>query len=234
MPIALQSRDALVAPLFVRAHQRRAPVRSGGELAGVRPVGAVPARQLRELLGGPRAVSAVCASGAALRDLHDQPLPAEAPRGGYGPPQEAAALAEAMERVIRNAPEMYATLGERARRVLEDLERLRTPKRRLIHGDLDDTRIRLTHDGDIVRIDADRPVAGDPVIDLANLIAHLEAAAEPVMASVLRDALLDGYGAPTRWKQRLEIYEESARLRLACARAVQSVPGVAAALALPI
>lgn len=179
--------------------------RSPDELAGVRSNGAGTGTSLHELLTGPGAAEAVRAAGAALRDVHAQPLPADVPHEAYGPAQEAAALADWMERVIGYAPGMYARLGERALRVLEDLAELRTPKRRRIHGDLDDTRIRLTDDGLIALINVGSPIAGDPVIDLASLIAHLETAAGPVMASVLRDALLEGYGAPARWRRRLEI-----------------------------
>jgi aminoglycoside phosphotransferase len=233
MPVALQSRDAFVYQLPRRFSGRpSAPAPAAAQLRDVLTTQAVAGRPLHDLLAGSGAVAAVRAAGAALRDLHAQPLPSDAPREGYGPPQEITALTDAMERVIRYAPGMYAGLGERARRVLEHLAELRTPKRRLVHGDLDDTRVRLADDDDTALIDVGGPLAGDPVIDLANLIAHIEETAGET-ASVLRDALLESYEAPARWKHRLEIYEESARLRLACARAVASDAGVVAALALP-
>jgi aminoglycoside phosphotransferase (APT) family kinase protein len=234
MPIALRSDDAYVVLLPGRIARRPgAPLLSASELEGALTSKAVAGRTLHELLTGRGATAAVSSAGAALADLHAQPLPGDVPSEGHGPQQEAAALADAMERVIRYAPAEYAAIGERARLALEALVQLRTPKRRLTHGDLDDQQIRLTDDGLVAFINLGNPRAGDPVLDLANLIAHIDAAVEPVMAGVLRDALLAGYRAPVRWKRRLAIYEESASLRLACDRAVGGDPGVTAALALP-
>jgi streptomycin 6-kinase len=181
---------------------------------------ALVGRTLLDVLQHPGAVSSARAAGAELRRLHQQPLPAPSERDVRGPREEAVLLTSWLERMILQAPAAYSLLGERSRRSLAQLADLRTPRLRVVHGHLDAAQI-LLGDGDAVTIaEPASPLVGDPVIDLANLAAHLEADTDRTTARPLRRALLVGYGAPSRWGLRLAAYEEAARLRIACVDAV--------------
>jgi streptomycin 6-kinase len=181
---------------------------------------ALTGRTLLDVLQHPGAVSAVRAAGAELRRLHRQPLPAASDRDVRGPREETVLLTTWLERMIWQAPGAYAVLGERSRRALDGLADLRTPRLRVIHGHLDAAQILLGSDGAVTIAEPASPLVGDPVIDLANLAAHLEADTDRITARVLRRALLVGYAAPSRWGLRLATYEEVARLRIACVDAV--------------
>lgn len=174
----------------------------------------IATRPLHDVLAQPDVLTAVRMTGAALRRLHEEPLPAGIGRAVHGPAQEAEALAAALEQMIREAPGAYVLIGERARVVLEQLAALRTPRRRRIHGALDPGQVVI---GDAALAARDTVTAGDPVIDLATLAAGFH----PPAAEGLREALLAGYGAPARWQRRMDIYEEAARLRLVCAGALR-------------
>ncbi len=181
------------------------------------PEPAAGARTLREVLMHPGAVMAVRLAGTQLRRLHAQPLPPAAGCDIRGPRDEAQMLTTQLENVIWRAPAVYAAIGEEGRVALDELVALRTPPRRVIHGHLDLDQILLTNDGRAVIALPPCTTLGDPVIDLAGLTAHITAAVDPALATVLRRALLAGYGAPARWANRMATYEEAARLRLICA-----------------
>ncbi|MEA2156526.1 MAG: hypothetical protein QOE11_2666 [Solirubrobacteraceae bacterium] len=216
------------------------PRRMSREAARGRPSPAVPrsgpsapareGRLLRDVLAEPGAASAMRATGAAIRCLHAQPLGEGIPQDIHGPSQQAALLAYWLERLIWDAPCSYAALGERARRVLEGMAELRTLPLRRIHGGLDDSQVVVGSDAAVMLAERDPVTFGEPAIDLANLAVHVDirvrrGGGDPALAASLRSALLNGYGVPSRWKRRLEIYEEAARLRLACAEALGAHAG---------
>jgi hypothetical protein len=197
-----------------------APVLEEDELGGTLVLGALAGRPLHDLLGGPRAAGAIAAAAAAVRALHEQPLPDAVRKRRHGPDEEAAVLAGWLERLLWHEPALYARIGQRARRVIDDLAAMSLPARRLIHRDLHDKQILVGDDGTVSLIGLDGLSAGDPALDLANLAAHFELRAlqsgAPGAGAAARAALLDGYGASIALRRRAEVYERAALVRLAC------------------
>ena len=70
-------------------------------------------------------------------------------------------------------------------------------------------------------LDFDTIAAGDPALDLGNLLVHLELRAHQDVLSAraaldFGDALLAGYGASAALRRRLAPYASATRIRLAC------------------
>ena len=144
-------------------------------------ISAVPGTALGRLESpSPASAASWAAAGAAIRAVHDAPLP---PWPGKAVDQLAARLERECKWLVDNDV-LPTELVERNRRLAETALRPWTPA--FIHGDL-----QITHvftDGDEVTgiIDWSEAACGDPLFDLATLtLVHEENL----------DDLLDGYGA---------------------------------------
>jgi aminoglycoside phosphotransferase (APT) family kinase protein len=136
-------------------------------------IAAVPGTALGRLgEPSPASPTAWAAAGAAVRTLHEAPLPPWQGRGGKDPKELAAELDAECERLVADGV-LPADLVTRNRRVAEAALRPRAPK--FTHGDL-----QLTHvfvDGDKVTgiIDWSEAGQGDALFDLAILtLGHEE------------------------------------------------------------
>lgn len=97
----------------------------------------------------------------------------------------------------------------------------------LLHRDLHDRQVLVADDGSVGLLDFDLLAAGEPALDLANLLVHLELREHQGLladAGVLRDAVLEAYRPSTATLTRLPAYAAATRLRLAAVYAFR--PGV--------
>lgn len=153
---------------------------------------ALPGTPLPELLRGPRADEALHAVGAALARLHRCPAPAGSTV--HGPQDEVA---------VTTRWEDWARAYGCPISVAEEPVPSAAPDLRVIHRDLHDGQILLTagpdehfHPAGVGLLDFDLMAAGDPALDLANLIEHLllrERQGVLADAGSAVGALLDGY-----------------------------------------
>lgn len=153
---------------------------------------ALPGTPLSELLSGPRAAEALYAVGAALAQLHR--CPALAGSTLHGARDEVA---------VTTRWEDWARAYGLPVGVPEDSIPSATPDLRVIHRDLHDGQILLAagpdggfHPAGVGLLDFDLIAAGDPALDLANLIEHLllrERQGILADAGSAVGALLDGY-----------------------------------------
>ncbi len=91
----------------------------------------------------------------------------------------------------------------------------------LIHRDLHDKQILVDDDGVVGLLDLDTLAIGDPALDVANLLAHLELRVLQGQGSldgarVAADAFLEGYRPAPELMERVVTYVATSRLRLAC------------------
>ncbi|MET9759115.1 phosphotransferase [Streptomyces sp. NPDC006372] len=147
-------------------------------------IAAVPGTALGRL-GEPSTASpaAWAAAGAAVRKLHDAPLPPWPGRGGRDPGKLAAELDGECERLVTNGV-LPADLVTRNRKVAEAAIRPWTPV--FTHGDLQITHVFVDRDEITGIIDWSEAGQGDALFDLATLtLGHEEHLADVVA----------GYGA---------------------------------------
>lgn len=107
-----------------------------------------------------------------------------------------------------------------------------TSERVLLHRDLHDKQVLVDEAGEVGVLDFDLLAAGDPALDLGNLLAHLDLRAAQglvVDAAPLRAAVLAGYGPSGAVLSRLPAYERATRLRLAAVYAFRPRWAAAAA-----
>lgn len=192
------------------------PVRSprliGNDLdLGRLTTAALPGRPLHELLDSPAAVPACRALGAALAALHAAPVPAGTPV------HDAAAEAAVLHRWTEQARCWGAVDVDdtAATRML-----LAGPASEpvLLHRDLHDRQVLVADDGTVGLLDFDLLAAGEPALDLANLVSHLELRERQGLlpdAAPMRDAVLEGYQPSAAVLARLPAYAAATRLRLA-------------------
>jgi Ser/Thr protein kinase RdoA (MazF antagonist) len=161
-----------------------------GELDGVRLAG----RALAELAG---------LSGSGLdgrpRTLADHVAELVAPQpdalAHTGLPEPVVRMAQAIERAAR-AAEVTGPVG-------------------LVHRDVHPRQV-LVDGSDVWLLDWDLACAGDPALDLANLVQHTRARLASPAADRVVEALLDGYAPSRDLQDRLPALEAFSALRLAC------------------
>ncbi|WP_022917780.1 phosphotransferase family protein [Ruania albidiflava] len=199
-------------------------------------------RTLYDLLGDPTSTDAdlttvSSAVGGAIRHLHTSTVAAPLPS------HDAAAEVDVARRWIHLATE-HQVLGQRAaelHRLLDQAaERLAAarPATALLHRDLHDKQLLL--DGtDVGLLDFDLAAFGDPALDVANLLTHLQLRSHQGRCSNDRartcaTAVLQGYGhVPGDWQRRLEAYRTTARVRLVCVYAFRPAHSAAKLLHIP-
>jgi hypothetical protein len=169
---------------------------------------ALPGRGLGELLATARAVDSCHSVGRLLAELHRLPgrdLPV------HGPVEELAVLDRWATRAAAwGLPPAYPLVSLPP-----------TPPnapRRTIHRDVHDRQFLVACDGTVGMIDFDLMAAGDPALDLANLLAHLELRERQGLvesARPLADAVLEGYRPSAALADRLPFYRATAWRRLA-------------------
>lgn len=188
------------------------------EAAGVLVWSGLPGVALYELRKGAALERGTAAAGKALRALHAATPMSSAP--AHGPDAERATL----ERWIGLVSAFDAATGARvtalAPAVCRALGDGPTPAV-LIHRDFYDRQILVTEDGRIGLLDFDTLARGEPALDLANALVHLELRALQGLVSLAaarraQRALIGGYQPDRATRARLGVYVASTRLRLAC------------------
>lgn len=186
---------------------------------------------LSELLRGPRAAEALRAVGAALSRLHRCPPPAGATVHG---PQDEVAVTTRWEHWARTyqlpVPDPQNDFAVEAATAKSGSggpgpTPPAAPALRVIHRDLHDGQLLLTtgpdgrfHPAGVGLLDFDLVAAGDPALDLANLIEHLrlrERQGVLLNAKSAVEALLDGYGPDQDVHDRVIPYRALTARRLA-------------------
>jgi aminoglycoside phosphotransferase (APT) family kinase protein len=189
-------------------------VRAANLARGTVTTDALPGRPLHELLPGTRAQAACVATGAALAALHRIP----APDGltVHSRPDE--------EAVTTKWHHLAAAFGAQTSLVVrvgrEDLDPGRGScdgPRALIHRDFHDKQVLVAEDNSVGILDFDSMATGDPALDLANVLVHLDLRCRQGWiddAGPLRQAILRGYEPTVRTAARVPAYEALAWRRL--------------------
>lgn len=185
---------------------------------GVTVWSAVPGTPLHDLFGRPGLARAAAEMGRALRALHDT-VPRRRP-ALHSPDEEAAWLETWLRRLRPYAPRLHEEACAIAPGVLAALSGS-TSDPVLIHGDFHDKQVIVGDEDGIGLLDFDTLATGEAALDVANAIIHFELRAlqglcAPSQSSEASQAFLDGYGASSEVRRRLQPYADGTRLRLAC------------------
>jgi len=182
---------------------------------------AVAGTALHDRFGDVDAPAAWRAAGAALRRLHDSLAtldPAGLPR--HDAAVEAAVVTNWLERVSRFRPAVAAALRTAAQ---DALARLAEPAAgaALLHRDWHDKNVLVDDAERVGMIDLDTLALGEPALDLANALVHLELRAQQgrctaTTAEACAAGLLDGYAPAPAMRARLHAYVVATRVRLVC------------------
>jgi hypothetical protein len=185
--------------------------------AGVAIWAALPGWPLDTLLDRPELPDLLHAIGAALRTLHIAP---PANLRAHSAQAEIDVCTAWVAHAATAAPWLGPDLHARAAAIRTALEKPAEPAT-LIHRDLYDKQIFVAAGGRLGLLDFDTLAAGEPALDLGNLIAHLELRMlqgfmSEEQAQHAAEALLSGYHPAGATLHRLPVYHAAARLRLAC------------------
>lgn len=199
--------------------------------AGTVTTSALPGRTLHELLavGAPEAVVAARATGRALATLHAFRPVGDAPLHDGAAELQVLRRWEALAAVHGLAADLPAPADDAG---------LTGPAQALVpvHRDLHDKQVLLAGAG-VGLLDFDLAALGEPALDLANLLVHLElrvlqGLARPGLARATADAALEGYGPGSATLARLPAYDRAARRRLVAVYAFRPRHAAAARLLL--
>ncbi|HEV2068653.1 MAG TPA: phosphotransferase [Acidimicrobiales bacterium] len=163
------------------------------------------------------------AAGRTVRALHTSTPPAGIPM--HHADGEVAVTARWVDQALAHG--VFDTMDRvRAAGALEALGtdlagRASPPSLTLVHRDLHDKQILVVDGDDAGLLDLDTLAVGDPALDVANLLVHLElrmlqGQCRSDVAGVAGDAFLDGYRPDRDLRGRIEAYAAATRLRLAC------------------
>lgn len=186
---------------------------------------ALPGRPLFELLGDASPDTARIdgigrAVGEVVARLHRVEPPAGLPR------HDAAAELAVTRRWVRLAAQ-HGLLAHRSQAVealwrtaRDRLSSLPTGPTAVVHRDLHDKQI-LVDDTQVGLLDFDLAAAGDPALDLANLLVHLDlrvlqGCSSRVQAQACARAIRQAYGVRPDVYPRILAYQLTTRIRLAC------------------
>lgn len=163
-------------------------------------------------------LNAYRAVGEGLRSLH---VPAPTGVAVHDAEAESSMLATRVECVRVFAPNLYASVDTHAKRVCDHL-RAHSAQPTLVHRDLYDKQVVVCGEGRIGLLDFDTLAAGEPEIDLANMLAHLElrvlqGTLSRELAELAATEFLEGYGQSSAAAEssRITAYLDASRLRLA-------------------
>ena len=175
---------------------------------------ALPGVPLHDLLAGPRAVASCAATGAALADVHRIPPPVDLPHHSWADEQ---GVTRRWEHLARRFG-VGASPSQRSENRVEAGPAARPAGAALIHRDFHDLQVLVADDDSVGVLDFDLMAIGDPSLDLANLLAHLDLRCRQGVvadAGPLRQAVLTGYAPRPSVLSRVAGYETLARRRLA-------------------
>ena len=199
--------------------------------AGTVTTAALTGSTLHEAIADPDLGEQMVEVGRTLAHLHAAPLPDEVAR--HGPEAEIAVV----DRWWRLAEEYGAaaprTAVTAARARLAELLSRSSASNALLHRDLHDKQVVLGNGGPGL-LDLDLLAVGDPALDLANLVVHLELRARqgalpPSRAIELTEHLVAGYAPDPRTLAALPGYLLATRLRLVALYAFRPASAAAAA-----
>jgi aminoglycoside phosphotransferase (APT) family kinase protein len=216
--------STVVSPLMeARPHGVRVPVvLHADDQRGVVTISEMSGRTLRERLSDPALSDEELATdgkqvGAAVRTLHGHH--ARVSRLVHDGTAEMAAaqrwLTAAADFGLLDPAAWQAREAQVATMLAET-----PPALALLHRDLHDTQIVL-HDGEpVALLDLDLATYGDPALDLANLLVHIDLRARQGLCTERRarmcgTAVVEGYSPDPDLMRRLPAYAASTRLRLA-------------------
>jgi aminoglycoside phosphotransferase (APT) family kinase protein len=179
----------------------------------------VPGRPLGGALAQVATRDAVRRLGAALRRFHGASVPAGIPT--HDAAAEAAVLARWLDDLPTVAPGLVRRATAAANAALPALTGLEPVPAAPLHRDLHDGQVLLAPAGGIGVLDFDTLAAGDPALDMANLLVHFELravqrACTASQAQRLSEALIWGYDADAGLLRRIAVYAAATRIRLAC------------------
>jgi tRNA A-37 threonylcarbamoyl transferase component Bud32 len=204
-----QSRLAKLATQSQRAVQlpvRTARVLEVDEALGAVVTAPVPGRTLADWLAGPHAMEACRQVGRTLAAVHSVSPLGLAKHGAA----EERAVTERWEDLAR-------AWGVGSAACPEDFPAPLPPTRPvLVHRDFHDGQVLLDEAYAVSLIDFDLMAAGDPAVDVANFLCHLELREQQgrVVAAPLIAAFLDGYRPSQAVQQALPFYLVTSRRRL--------------------
>lgn len=224
---------ATVRAMTARLQGVRTPrVLAVDRVAGTITTAAMPGRTLHEAIRAGEAglAAALREVGSALSRLHRAPVPDEV--RVHGPAEEIAVVDRWLDMVRAHGLTAAWPEVDRARARLPGLLP-RVGRGGLLHRDLHDKQLTLGAD-EVGMLDLDLLAVGDPALDLANLVVHLELRARQALLPVvsvreLVAALLAGYRPDARTRAAAAGYLLSARLRLVAVYAFRPASRVAAA-----
>ena len=214
----------VVAPLTaVRPPGLRIPeVLGTDDERGLVTVAAVTGRTLLDRLADPASDDEELTSwakqvGIAVRALHRHH--AETPRLAHDGAAETAAARHWLEAASRYGLVDAGRWRPRLQRVAAVLDGA-PPELALLHRDLHDKQIVLQPGRPVGLLDLDLATYGDPALDLANLLVHLDLRVRQGVCSKQRAAacsaaLVGGYSPDAAMAGRLAGYASASRLRLA-------------------
>ncbi|HHN78313.1 MAG TPA: hypothetical protein ENK11_06540 [Phycisphaerales bacterium] len=191
-----------------------APIRSTDESIGMLVLRRLPGRNLHDLADPHAFVEGCAAAGRALRTLH------VAPPDGFplhDDDAEARMLRDRVEGIGVFVPALHGAASDACERVCKDLTAA-AGRRAVLHRDFYDKQIVIDTDGTPGFLDFDTLGVGEPELDLANMLGHIElrvlqGECSPETAREAATAFLDAYGPANT--DRIGAYLDSTRLRLA-------------------
>ena len=174
---------------------------------------------LHELLGQVKAfVDGAGKAGRALRGLHG----CEPPRhcATHDAANEIIMLTKHLDRLRALEPDVHAGFADAAERVFETLAESSCGSV-LLHRDFYDKQVFIDPAGRTGLLDFDTFALGEPALDVANMLVHLQLRATQQRCSLdcaerATAAFLEGYHPDAAVRQRLAAYQDATRLRLAC------------------
>jgi len=174
---------------------------------------ALPGRTLYELLATPAAIDGCRAAGRALAAVHRAAVPPGARR--HDDEDERAVLCRwsQLAQLHGVTPAFDVPEIDPADEGHSDSAKLA-----LVHRDFHDKQVVVDEDGDVGVLDFDLLAAGPPMVDLANLLVHLDLRALQGLvadAAPLRTAVLEGYQPSGGQLRQLPRRERSTWQRLA-------------------
>ncbi|UCD75509.1 MAG: aminoglycoside phosphotransferase family protein [Phycisphaerales bacterium] len=194
---------------------------------------ALPGRPLHSLRERDEVVRSCATVGSSLRWLHK--VPAEKDIRRHDARAEIEVLRKWIERLDAHKPSLSQHVMRSADEVVGNLENGTSPSG-FLHRDLHDKQVFIQSDEGVGFLDFDTAAVGEPALDVANMLVHLELREDQRLWSTgtaedAASAFLCGYSPDRSTHGRLAAYADATRLRLACLYAFRPMwPGISAAM----